>query len=577
MKGRHLVVTTLLLLVLSASLFFVGLDSMPLTDRDEGEYAASVMAMAQSGDWVVPTLNGRHYLEKPIGVFWAIGAAQSLLGPGEEAARLPSAVSGFLLVLCAGGLVLVATRALPFAVLAAAACGFTPLMLLVGRACLTDALLALFTTVALGGFFLATESPPARSRWWYLIAWAGLALGFLTKGPVAPAVVLPTAVIYALWQRRLLPVLKEARIHWGILIFLLVNLPWYGLAFYRLGGEFWRAFFVSQNLRRFSEVLLGHGGGWFYYLPVLLMGCFPFAAAALPALGRALFKNPAPARAADPAARLRLLSAIAVLVVLLVFSLAATKQINYILPALPFLGILAGYFLWRLGAGEPAGRVAGPVFKTTLYGTGGIWCLVMLAVPVAVPLAWKAIEASIRFDSSEYALPLQPPVLVLWPLACALLIAGTLVAARLLMRRGRAPWVGPVLGLGGALFGAALMLGLLPQAAGIIQQPARRMVQQVAQRAGPHSELVTYGLWKPSLIFYAGRDLPRFRVEDTGRLAEALKSERPVFVLTRVRLKDKLARVPGFVPLASYQGYLAGGNRGAAGLWSPPEGAEGGS
>lgn len=576
MKGRHLALITLALLAVGAFLFFAGLDRIALTDRDEGEYAASVMAMQKSGDWVVPTLNGRHYLEKPIGVFWAMGASEALLGPGEEAARLPSAVSGFLMVLCAGALVLAATRVLPFAVLAAAACGFTPLMLLVSRSCLTDALLGLFTTMALGSFFLATESPPARARWWYLIAWAGLALGFLTKGPVAAAVVLPSAVIYAIWQRRLLPVLKESRILWGLLIFLVVNLPWYGLAFYRLGGEFWQAFFVSQNLRRFSEVLLGHGGGFFYYLPVILMGCFPFAAAALPALVRALFKNPASARAADPAARLRLFSAVSASVVLLVFSLAATKQINYILPALPFLGVLAGYFLWRLGAGEPAGRVAGPVFKITLYGTGGLWCLLFLALPVAVPLAWKAIEASIRFDSSEYALPLSPPVLVFWPLVCAILAAAVLATHRALTKRGRAPWVGPVLGLGGAALGAALMLGLLPQAAGIIQEPAKQMAEQVVHRAGPDAKLVTYGLWKPSLIFYSGRDLPRFRVEDTGRLAQTLKSEQPVFVFSRMRLKKKLEQVPGFVPLTGYQGYLAGGNRGAASLWNPPEGGEDG-
>lgn len=566
MSARIWQAAALAVLLVGLALFLVWLGDMALTDRDEGEYAASVAAMRRTGDFVVPTLNGKPYLEKPILVFWAVAAGQALTGQGELGARLPSAISAILLMLLTGWLVWRAAGSLAPAVLAAALCGFTPLMALVGRACLTDAMLSLFTTASLGLFFVATEKQPDGSRLWYLAAWAALGLAFLCKGPVGPAVVLPTALLYALWQRRLVEILRRAQIHWGLLIFLAVNLPWYGLAFYRLGSDFWDAFFVSQNLRRFSEVLLGHGGGFFYYLPVILVGGFPLAAAALPELGRALAANPREARAADPMARLRLFAAVASLVVFLVFTLAATKQINYILPAFPFLAILGGYFLWRRAAGEAMGRAAAPVFWVVFFLTGGIWALALAAAPIAVEFAWPQIMASIRPDSSEYALPAQAPLFLVWPVAGTLLAAGVLAGAWLLRRKAKETWLGLELALGGAALSALLVMGLFPAAADIINEPAKQMALAVKERATPATAVVTYGLWKPSLFYYLDRDLPRLRVPEKEKMAELLSRPAPVMVLTRARLGEA-GQADGFNRLAQYGGYLVGGNQAAKALW----------
>ncbi len=574
-KGLRLWPSLAMALVVAAgALFFFRLGAMPLSDRDEGEYAAAVSAMQKSGDYVIPRLNGQPYLEKPILIFWAVAGARALGLPGETAARLPSALSAFALTLFMVWLAMFVSGSLPLAVLCGAACAFTPLMALVGRACLTDMLLTLFTTASLGTFFVAGEKPPPGDRPWYLASWACLGLGFLTKGPVALAVVLPTALIYALWQRRLWSTLRRCQLHWGLLIFLGINLPWYGLAFHRAGEEFWKAFFVSQNLRRFSEELLGHGGGLLYYLPVLLLGGFPFSAAALPALGSALFKNRKAARQAEALARLRLLAAVTVLVVLLAFTLAATKQINYVLPAMPFLALLSGYALWRFSAGEAQGRLARAVFWSALTLFGLLWLLAFLAVPVGLPWFWDKVLASIRPDSSEYALPTEAPRLWLWPLLGALAGAMCWALPRLLARAGRMRLLGPTLGLTGLSLSAALTLGLLPQAATLVQEPARRMATEILAKLPPDARVVSYGLWKPSLLYYLGREVPRLRVEQRPEIERLLGQDQPeglpLAILTRASLAEALEQTPGFKILATYQGYLLGGDESAARLWAAP-------
>jgi len=399
------------------------------------------------------------------------------------------------------------------------------------------------------------------------------------------AVALPPAAVYALAQGRLFAILRRAGIFWGILIFLVVNLPWYGLVYFRTGDEFLRSFFLSQNLRRFSEVLLGHGGGYLYYLPVLFFGAFPFFPAALAGLGSALFKNPRARRQAEAGARLLMLSAISLLWVFLAFSAAATKQINYILPALPFAAVLAGYFLWRLGefglwpvktGQEPAqpvkqvpgpGRLARAIFWWGLYILGGLWALILAGLPPAVVFFWDRILASIRPDSSEYALPEKAPWLILWPLLSALAAAGLAAFCRWAERRGR-PWLANLwLAAGAAVFCALLFFGLLPQAAGVIQEPARRLALEAAGRAGPQTAMLTYGLWKPSLFYYLGRDVERIRVEEKDRLSKALAAKEPVLVFSRVLLKDKLSQTPDFFELAAYGGYLLGGNLKGRELW----------
>src|SRR5437899_697706 len=88
-----------LLLVLCALLFFLGLGTLGLTDRDEGSNAEAAREMVESGDWLTPTLNGTPRFAKPILIYWLIACSYLAFGVNEFTARLPSALFGTLLVL----------------------------------------------------------------------------------------------------------------------------------------------------------------------------------------------------------------------------------------------------------------------------------------------------------------------------------------------------------------------------------------------------------------------------------------------------------------------------------------------
>ncbi len=564
-----------LALVLAAALTcLAGLGEMPLSDRAEGRYAAGAAAMVRSGHYLVPTLNGRPYLERPILPFWSVAACFQALGKDELAARLPSALAAFLLVVLTGLLVWRTAGSLAPAVLAAGALAFSPLLVLLGRACLPEAMFTLFTSFSLGAFFMAQETAPPRDRVWYLAAWAGLGLGFLSQGSLAPALVLPPALIYSLCQNRLGQTLKRMQLPWGLSIFLLINLPWYGLAFYELGAGFWQVLLPGRELGPFTRLLPGYGGKAAYYLSLVFMGAFPFSAAAAPALARALARNPLRARRADPMARLRLLAALSLLGTLLVFFLAPGKQLGCILSALPFAAILAGYFLWRLGAGEALGRAARASFWGLLALGSAVWFLALAGLPLGIKLLWPALENSPWSAAGVYALPAQAPLMIFWPLLGALLAAALWAWPWWLRRRQRQGWLGlGLLGVGLA-FCACLGLGLLPAAAGLVQEPAREMALALRARTGDRVPVVSYGLDKPSLLYYLDRDIPALETRDKLRLARMLSTREPLLVLTSLRLGEKLRSMSAFTAIAPFSGYLLGGNRAARALWKDTDTGE---
>jgi hypothetical protein len=145
---------------------------------------------------------------------------------------------------------------------------------LVAKAAIADALLNLFISATLYALFCYDQN---QRRIYLLAAYAGMGLGFMTKGPVA--VVIPLMVILAYYAsrkqwRRCLPVFVQPL---GWCIFLLIALPWYVALYLKHGPAFFQEIFLVQNLGRFMKPMESHSGPFFYYLPVIIVGLIPFS------------------------------------------------------------------------------------------------------------------------------------------------------------------------------------------------------------------------------------------------------------------------------------------------------------
>src|SRR5262249_51854287 len=107
-----------------------------------------------------------------------------------------------------------------------------------------------------------------------LAGWAALALATLVKGPMALALPVATVLLWFLvtrqWARwrALLPLP-------GVALYLVIAAPWF-VAVSLKNPEFAWFFFVHEHVLRFLTTEHHHAGPIWYYVPVLLLGFFPW-------------------------------------------------------------------------------------------------------------------------------------------------------------------------------------------------------------------------------------------------------------------------------------------------------------
>lgn len=317
------------LALLVTTLWFATLSLRPLFNTDEGRYAEIPREMLASGEWSIPHLNGLLYLEKPPLQYWATAASLKIFGRTEFAARLYTALCAFGAVLAAA----LAARALwgPAAAIRSAALLSSMLLFLaMGQLLTLDMSLTACMTVALAAFLAAQSAGIPWERRLMLLAWGATGLGVLTKGLVAAAIPAGVLVLYSACARDFSP---WRRLHApaGLALFLVIAVPWYVLAAYRVPG-FLDFFFVHEHLARYLTPSADREEAWWFFVPVLLLGSMPWT---IPVL-RAMSGWRRPAAGFDARLFLRLW----VVFVLVFFSFSDSKLIPYVLPAYPALALL---------------------------------------------------------------------------------------------------------------------------------------------------------------------------------------------------------------------------------------------
>lgn len=378
--------THLVLLLSLTALIYIGSAWNPsLQDDADAAHAEAAREMVERGDWVTLHINGIRYLEKAPLMYWAVAASYKLFGFTEFATRLPLAIGTMLLVAAVYffGSWMGGARAGFYSGLAIS----TGLgVYLFTRIMIPEIILSFFLTVAFY-FFLKVYFGELDSRWSYLF-YACMAAAVLTKGLIG--IVFPGGVLFAFvlltngWRR-----LWQLRPVSGILLFLIIAVPWHALAIWRNDKFFW-FYFINEHFLRYlgkrypaDYDTVPIASFWLLHLVWL----FPFSVFLPLAVGRVrnLWR---PAERED---QLRLFAWLWVLVVIVFFSFS-TRQEYYTFPAFPALALLAGAGLAR-GEKEDS--------RWTLGGQGLLAFLGIAIGAVLGYLLWVSRDVAPAADISE--------------------------------------------------------------------------------------------------------------------------------------------------------------------------------
>lgn len=452
-------------LALALLLCFAAVGSHALWSPDEPTGAAIGRAMLDSGDLIVPRLNGQPFLEKPALYWWVQVAAFHLFGVTDAVARFPSALFGVLscLVAWALGVRLGGPRE---GFLAVCVLGTTLLFVHNATRVTVDPALMFFVSLAHLGFALLA-SPRSRGEAWRarLVIAVAVPLAFLVKGVVAVGLGAGPPALYLLASRRgraVRELLLLAAI--GLPVFALLVVPW-AVALQRAAGwEGLRECLVNNTVGRFvahrGGTRFGHTEVFWYYLGVIPAWLLPWILA-LPAMLRAgLFRRQAPG---SDGRRLLLVTAG---VGVLMLSLAASKREVYLLPLLPAWSVcVAG---WLDGVGRREGRES--LDRRTLLGLAGFGAFVSLLLGgIALAAAWAP-----RLPRGLMPLRNAVSPALLAGFGLAALAAGGAMAAELVRRRRQPATAGWALALL-----VVLVLGLETGAEALVD-PVKRMDEVTA-------------------------------------------------------------------------------------------------
>ena len=477
----------LLLTLMLGLLFGFRLGSHPLANPDEGRYAEIPREMLAAGEFVTPRLDGVKYFEKPPLMYWAVAACLQAFGPNEWSVRAAPALFalGGVLLAYAAGRRLYGREA---GLLAAGVLGTSLLYFALTRLLTLDMAVSVLMSATLFCFILGVREPPgACRRWLFYGLYASAALATLTKGLigflVTGAVMFLWLLVFNQWKR-----LRPFHLPTGALLFLAIAAPWHLLAAAR-NPEWPRFYFIHEHWERFVSTGHKRYEPWWFYLPMVCAGLFPWVGFLWASLRAALAGGWARRKENADAWFLVLWAAF----VLLFFSASQSKLIPYILPVFPPVAVLIGAWLARAST-EPASTRLRVAFGLFAFLCG------LLAVALCVAVLKPGV---IRVPSQAELL--RPYA---FGMAAVLLLGGV-----------AAPWAARVHGLrAGLLTLVSTSLGfylILMLAAPSIQRPGtKELALQAAALIRPGDRVYHYHAFFHDFTFYARRTVGTVTYQD---------------------------------------------------------------
>lgn len=306
----------------------------PIYILDEARNSEAAREMLVSGNFVVPFFNGQLRTDKPPLHYFFMILGYKLFGVNAFGARFFSGIFGALTFVIA---YINTKRWMGFQVAKLTVVILMSSLFFVQEFHLAvpDPYLIFFVGLSLFAFFNSYKS---ASRYWLFVFYLAIALGILTKGPIA--LVLPGMIVPVfLWFKQdfsLRSILK-LRPFLGLLLILLIAGPWYYLVHVQTNGEWTNGFFFEHNLSRFGSGMEGHGGLFIVTPLFVVLGLLPFSVF--------IFQGFVHAWRVRKENDFMLFSFLVATVTIVFFSIASTKLPNYPMPSYPFVAVLIAVYL----------------------------------------------------------------------------------------------------------------------------------------------------------------------------------------------------------------------------------------
>ena len=302
---------------------------LSITDPVESNYVLSAITMLKHNSWISPMIYDQVWYDKPPLTYWALMICYKVFGVSDFVSRIPSTVIAAASVSFIYHLVYKIKQSISVAIASALLLMTTLQFWYISHAVVTDGFLFFFSLAIFGYSYLAFTNNDKRS---ILKAYIAAAFAVLAKGPIG--LILPGFIlilfVLARWfthksttDSTLAKDIKLLFNPWGILLFTVIALPWY-LAMYAIhGSEFINGFFGLHNVDRALVSEHPKFNVWYYYLIIVPLSLLPWTPAVLYRLKQINWKDD-----------LDLLSIIWFTIIILFYSLVATKYLTYTFPAI---------------------------------------------------------------------------------------------------------------------------------------------------------------------------------------------------------------------------------------------------
>ncbi|WP_288366653.1 glycosyltransferase family 39 protein [uncultured Acinetobacter sp.] len=298
-----------------------------LSIPDEGRYADISRHMFESGDWLVPRLDGLPFIHKPPMLHWLSSIAMHIFGVHVWVVRLVPVLAASLLLI---GTYLFVRKYLSQKIAELSILMMATNLLFFGSSQYVNHDLLLATGITLSVFCLVDFSLCNRKAMLFL-GYFFAASAFLTKGLIGiliPGMILLPWLLYTRQYKRIPAFFNP----FALLFLAVLTLPWL-YQMQQIYPDFLHYFFIDQQFNRFHSNQFNNKQSWFFYLVILLVSLLPW----LLTLRWTGLRTMLHQQRLNPVGQLLIWWLVSVVIF---FSIPPSKLAGYILPALTPLIIL---------------------------------------------------------------------------------------------------------------------------------------------------------------------------------------------------------------------------------------------